>query len=192
MIKVISIKYSCKTQDKENLYCEFDKVSILKKDVPTKEEIIKNEEEVFDDMSENEKQEILNTYLCEQVDELIKFMKGYKVKKDLIDQGTVKSLSTYKERHKKDFNKQLKHFKKMCRKQKITKKDYIQMQLISRDIDRRTCKIIQNKHTISFKKQGDNLWTEYTEISDLCGVYGINSFEKALIMTNLFILKKKC
>ena len=30
--KGISIKYSCKTQDKENLYCEFDKISILKKD----------------------------------------------------------------------------------------------------------------------------------------------------------------
>ena len=176
--KGISIKYSCKTQDKENLYCEFDKISILKKDVPTKEEIIKKTEQAFDDIPENEKQEILNTSFCEKVDELIKFMKGYKVNKDLIDEGTIKSFSTYKERHKKDFEKQFKHFKKMCTKQKITKKDYIQFLLISGDNERRTCNIRQNKRTTSFKKQGDNLWTEYTEISDICGVYGINSFER--------------
>ena len=171
----MSITYVCSKNEDNMLECEFQRKIIRLISTKTDEEIITEAKEFWYRVNLGEDEEWNEIELCKKINNVISHIED---NKELLGDYLIRHFEYYSDAHKKDYLKSLKIYKNMCDTNIMTYENHLNLDIISHDIGKRTCKISNEKYVKVFKKKGEH-WLSVSEpASGGCGIMVVYRFER--------------
>jgi len=173
----MSITYDCSKNENNIVECEFERKVVNLLSTKTDEEIITEAKESWDRDNLGEDKEPIKYEIetCKKVNQIISYIED---NKELVDEDLIRHFEYFSDAHKEDYLTIYKNLKDTCDTNIITYEQFINMEIISNDLNRRTCKISNEKYFKVFKKQGEH-WLNVSEPASWgCGTIVVYRFER--------------
>ena len=173
----MSITYNCSKNENNIVECEFDRKIVNVLSTKTDEEIITGAKETWDRIKEGENEELSKHEIesCNTANQIISYIED---NKEFVDEDLIKHFKYFSDVHKKDYLNIEKNIKDYCDKNIKPYENFLNMELIVNDINRRTCKISNEKYVKTFNKKSEH-WLSVSEpVSWGCGTMVVYRFER--------------